>query len=67
MGIKKKKTFTQIVAVWTLSHFSKISNDCKSNVSAHQSCTIDLFRGACAVKGNVPVTGYAKRVDHGDV
>ena len=28
--------------------------------------TIDLFRGACAVKGNVPVAGHVKRVDHGD-
>ena len=28
--------------------------------------TIDLFRGACAVKGNVLVAGHVKRVDHGD-
>ena len=28
---------------------------------------IDLFRGACAVKGNVPVAGHVKRVDHGAV
>ena len=27
---------------------------------------IDLFRGACAVKGNVPVAGHVKRVDRGD-
>ena len=27
---------------------------------------IDLFRGACAVKGNVPVAGHVKRVDHRD-
>ena len=27
---------------------------------------IDLFRGACTVKGNVPVAGHVKRVDHGD-
>ena len=24
------------------------------------------FRGACAVKGNVPVAGHVKRVDYGD-
>ena len=35
-----KKTFTQIVAVVI---FQKMSNDCKSNVSAHQSCTIEVF------------------------
>ena len=29
----------------TLSHFSKNSNDCKSNVSAHQSCTIEQSFG----------------------
>ena len=36
MGNKKKKTFMQIVAV---------VDDCKSksNVSAHQSCTIEDF------------------------
>ena len=28
--------------------------------------SIDLFRGACAVKGNVQVAGHVKRVDHGD-
>ena len=28
---------------------------------------IDLFRGACAVKGNVQVAGHVKRVDHGAV
>ena len=27
---------------------------------------IDLFRGACAVKGNVLIAGHVKRVDHGD-
>ena len=27
---------------------------------------IDLFRGACAVKGNVSVAGHVKRVDHED-
>ena len=25
---------------------------------------IDLFRGACAIKGNVQVAGHIKRVDH---
>ena len=30
------------------------------------SVLIDLFRGACAVKGNVSVAGHVKRVDHGD-
>ena len=29
--------------------------------------TIDLFRGACAVKGNVQVAGHVKRVNHGAV
>ena len=28
--------------------------------------TIDDFRGACAVKGKVPVAGHIKRVDYGD-
>ena len=28
--------------------------------------SIDLFRGACAVKGNVLVAGHVKRVDRGD-
>ena len=28
--------------------------------------TIDLSRGACAVKGNVPVAGHVKRVYHED-
>ena len=28
--------------------------------------SIDLFRGACAVRGNVPVAGHVKRVDRGD-
>ena len=28
--------------------------------------SIDDFRGACAVKGNVQVAGHVKRVDHGD-
>ena len=32
----------------------------------HTPPTIDLFRGACAVKGNVQVAGHVKRVDHGD-
>ena len=27
--------------------------------------TIDLFRGACAVKGNVQVAGHVKRIDNG--
>ena len=27
---------------------------------------IDLFRGACTVKGNVPAAGYVKRVGRGD-
>ena len=27
--------------------------------------TIDLFCGACAVKGNVQVAGHVQRVDHG--
>ena len=31
------------------------------------SFTIDLFRGACAVKANIPVAGHVKRVDHGYV
>ena len=35
MGIKKKKTFTQIVAVGRFLILQKMSNDCKSNVSAH--------------------------------
>ena len=26
---------------------------------------IDLFRGACAVKGNVQVAGHVKRIDNG--
>ena len=30
------------------------------------SCTIDDFRGSCAVKGNVAVAGHVKRVDHGE-
>ena len=30
-------------------------------------CTIDDFRGACAVKGNGAVAGHVKRVDHDDV
>ena len=38
-----------------LSHLSHI---------VHHS--IDDFRGACAVKGNVQVAGHVKRVDHGD-
>ena len=46
MGIKKKKTFTQILAVGRFLIFQKnvMFNDCKSNVSAHQSCTIEVFR-----------------------
>ena len=27
--------------------------------------SIDLFRGACAVKGNVQVAGHVKRIDNG--
>ena len=27
---------------------------------------LDLFRGGCAVKGNVAVAGHVKRVDRGD-
>ena len=45
MGIKKKKTFMQIVAIGTLSQFSKMSYYCKSNVSAYQSCTIEQSFG----------------------
>ena len=30
-------------------------------------CIIDLFRGACAVKGNVQVAGHVKRINLGDV
>ena len=40
-----------------------------SKTSCFTSCkiqTIDDFRGACAVKGNVQVAGHVKRVDHGD-
>ena len=46
IGIKMKKTFTQTVAVGRFLIFQKnlMSNDCKSNVSAHQSCTIEVFR-----------------------
>ena len=29
--------------------------------------SIDLFRGACAVKGNVQVAGHVKRIDQGAV
>ena len=32
-----------------------------------KSVSIDLFRGPCAVKGNVQVAGHVKRVDHGAV
>ena len=31
----------------------------------NDSTSIDLFRGACAVKGNVQVAGHVKRVDNG--
>ena len=34
---------------------------------SHIYGVIDLFHGACAVKGNVQVAGHVKRVDHGAV
>ena len=34
--------------------------------SGQNIITIDDFRRACAVKGNVQVGGHLKRVDHGD-
>ena len=47
MGNKKTK-FTQLIAVAHFlifqMQFRQISNDCKSSVSAHQSCTIEVFR-----------------------
>ena len=36
------------------------------NVKHHRHL-IDDFRGACSVKGNVPVAGHVKRVDRGDI
>ena len=36
------------------------------NALFNQFNLIDLFRGACAIKGNVQVAGHVKRVDHGD-
>ena len=45
MGIKKKKNIHANCRSWMLSHFSKISNDCKNNVFAHQSCIIEQSFG----------------------
>ena len=58
-----------------LTHIKKMTKNCiKDDYSVNEYVssqteyfvTIDLFRGACAVKGNVPVAGYVKRVDHRD-
>ena len=43
--LKRKENIYANCRSWTLSHFSQISNDCKSNVSAHQSCTIEQSFG----------------------
>ena len=43
--IKKLRNSSQLHAFSILKcKFREISNDCKSNVSAHQSCTIEVFR-----------------------
>ena len=34
-------------------------------IIVYMNKSIDLFRGACAVKGNVQVAGHVKRVDNG--
>ena len=41
----------------------------KLNILFSAACfqAIDDIRGACTIKGNVPVVGQVKRVDHGDV
>ena len=31
-----------------------------ANMKVSEQCRIDLFRGACAVKGNVQVAGHVK-------
>ena len=36
---------------------------CEFHIRGNQQI-IDLFRGACAIKGNVQVAGHVKRVDH---
>ena len=43
--LKIRKHFRKLSQL-DASHFSKhlMSNDCKSNVSVHQSCTIEVFR-----------------------
>ena len=35
------------------------------DVFADNAIPIDLFRGACAVKGNVQVAAHVKRIDNG--
>ena len=35
------------------------------HLCAQRNSVIDLFRGACAVKGNVQVAGHVKRIDNG--
>ena len=36
------------------------------SIPFNSNFSIDDFRGACAVKGNVQVAGHVKRVDHRD-
>ena len=51
----------------TAPNFFKINSDGMTTLRMHVVPTIDLFRGACAVKGNVQVAGHVKRVDRGDI
>ena len=44
MGIKKKKTFTQTVAVGRFLIFQNIALMTAKAMSAHQTCTIEVFR-----------------------
>ena len=40
--------------------------ECVCHAISTRLNSIDDFRGACAVKGNVSVAGHVKRVDHDD-
>ena len=51
-----------------LMSFSESTSFCDvwlSPPTVRKEHIIDLFRGACAVKGNVQVAGHVKRIDNG--
>ena len=62
-GMKSWRTLLRIT--WTTCVGDKYICARANFILTHHHIIIDLFRGACAVKGNVQVAGHVNRIDNG--